>query len=296
MRTSEFVNGQTSLVTSDAQFERQLHSQPPVFILGIMQRCGTNFLSDILSIHAGFEAPGNLAEDFVMEHAHLLLEYGDRTYRRWKDLRWIKNPEGCKKILLRHIGDGIVRLLQQEIAQHKRLLTKTPVAYNVDKFFHLFPEAKLLILIRDGRDAVESAVRSWPNRSYEYWMKQWSDGARSILSFVHGAGSGLEGKSWQLIRYEDLVERPEAIITDVLRFLGIDPRSFDWQRMQRLPVHGSSQYPDEAGTVTGRKLEKAADFNPLGRWDHWGWYRKRMFKKFAGKELISLGYSSNNRW
>jgi hypothetical protein len=187
-------------------------------------------------------------------------------------------------------------LLKEEIPQDKRLLTKTPVAYNVDKFFDLFPEAKLLILIRDGRDAVESAVRTWPNRSYKYWMKLWAEGARSILDFVQGEGGALQGKSWQLVKYEDLLERPKATITELLRLLRIDPVSFDWSRVERLPVHGSSQYPDEAGTVTGRKLEKSEDFNPLGRWDHWGWRRKRLFKKIAGEELIGLGYASNNRW
>ena len=154
-----------------------------------------------------------------------------------------------------------------------------------------------MILIRDGRDAVESAVRSWPNRSYEYWMKRWAEGARSILDFMKSeGGSTLQGKSWQLVKYEDLLERPTATITEFLGLLGIDPGSFDWSRVERLPVHGSSQYPDEAGTVTGEKLEKSEDFNPLGRWDHWGWRRKRLFKKIAGKELISLGYASDNRW
>ena len=183
-----------------------------------------------------------------------------------------------------------------EIAEDKRLLAKTPGAYNSDKFFHLFPDAKLLILVRDGRDAVESAVRSWPNRSYEYWTKQWTRGARSILSLVQGDRADLRGKSWELVKYEDLVERPEETVRDLLNFLGINPINFDWSRLDRLPVHGSSQYPDENGQVTGRKLEKSENFKPVGRWQYWGWLRKRMFKKIAGKELISLGYVLNNHW
>jgi hypothetical protein len=81
-----------------------------------------------------------------------------------------------------------------------------------------------------------------------------------------------------------------------LSLLGIDRDSFDWRRLERLPVHGSSQYRDETGQVTGKFVEKSADFKPVGRWQEWSWRRKRIFKSLAGKELISLGYTTNNRW
>ena len=42
-------------------------------------------------------------------------------------------------------------------------------------------------------------------------MKRWAEGARSILDFMKSeGGSTLQGKSWQLVKYEDLLERPTA--------------------------------------------------------------------------------------
>jgi hypothetical protein len=78
--------------------------------------------------------------------------------------------------------------------------------------------------------------------------------------------------------------------------LEIDRDAFDWTRLERLPVHGSSQYRDPSGQVTGKFVEKSADFKPLGRWQQWGWRRKRLFKSLAGQELIRLNYAPNNRW
>jgi sulfotransferase family protein len=273
----------------------EVPTQPPVFIFGMMQRCGSNFLSDVLLSYPRYQLPAMLDEDYVMEHAHLLLQYADKTYSRWKGLPWINTPEDCRRILLRSIGNGILELLKGQIAKDKCLLAKTPAAYNIDKVFHLFPDAKLLILIRDGRDAVESAARKWPTESYEFWIKRWVEGARLVLNFMRDFGD-LRGKSWKLVKYEDLLERPEAVTADLLSFLELDPADFDWNRMRRLPVHGSSQYRDESGKVIEKALERSSDFNPLGRWRHWGWSRKRMFKKIAGKELIGLGYVSNNDW
>jgi hypothetical protein len=113
---------------------------------------------------------------------------------------------------------------------------------------------------------------------------------------MNASGAASSRQSWLLVRYEDLVDRQESTVRDLLRFLGIDPSDFDWDRLERLPVTGSSQFPDQTGQVTGRKIEKSKEFKPVGRWQQWGWFRKRMFKKIAGKELISLGYVSNNRW
>ena len=50
------------------------------------------------------------------------------------------------------------------------------------------------------------------------------------------------------------------------------------------------------GRVSGATVEKPEDFSPIGRWRDWSVWRKRKFKKVAGRELIELGYESNDRW
>ena len=68
----------------------------PVYIMSPMMRCGTNHLADILLLHADFQLPNVMEEDFVFEQAHLLYEYAEKTYRRWRRLKWIDNPDECR--------------------------------------------------------------------------------------------------------------------------------------------------------------------------------------------------------
>jgi sulfotransferase family protein len=269
------------------------HDQSPVFILGLMERCGSNFLSGALLIDPCFQLPNVLDEDYVLEHAHLLIEYVEKTYRRWKGQSWIPNPEELREELLRRMGNSLLDLLSKQVVSGKRLLAKTPAAFNMDKFFDLFPDAKLLVLIRDGRDVVESAIRKWPDEPYEFWVQQWANGAREILKFMR-AFSNLRGTSWELVRYEDLLEQPDQTIGALLSFLGLHRTDFDWNRLHSLPVYGSSQHFDKSGQVSCAVVEKTNDFKFRARWkDKWSWSQKRKFKKIAGKELAALGYVSD---
>src|SRR6185312_10261965 len=88
------------------------------------------------------------------------------------------------KLLTEELGKGLLNFLRRaggntnEVQERdhgneaKYLITKTPNIKNIKNFFKLFPNEKLLILVRDGRDAVESnylpfrysrekAIREW---------------------------------------------------------------------------------------------------------------------------------------
>ena len=292
---SEALGHQLSLARDGiSKFVDRAQEQAPVYIMTPMQRCGTNHLADILMLHPDFQLPKVLNEDFVFEHADLLYEYGVRMYRRWKKLPWIDNPEECRRLLEIHLGQGILSFLRNQIDENKRLLLKTPDCNNIDKFSLFFPSAKLVILIRDGRDVVESAVRKWPKQSDGHWMRQWAAGSRRILDFMQGTGRDSRGKSWELVRYEELVEQPEVAAKAILEFLGVDEGGFEWNRLTKLPVRGSSTVLDARGRVSAETVEKFEDFSPIGRWREWSMWRKRKFKKLAGRELIELGYGNND--
>jgi hypothetical protein len=279
-----------------SKFVGQEQENMPVYIMSPMQRCGTNHLADILLLHPDFQLPKVLEEDFVFEHADLLCEYSEKMYQRWRRLKWIDNPDEFRRRLQLHLGQGILSFLVHQVDDGKRLLLKTPDCNNIDKFFLFLPAAKLLLLMRDGRDVVESAVRKWPNQSDAYWMRRWAKGSRLILDFIQGTGHVSRGKSWELVRYEELVEHPEATVKGILEFLGIDERAFEWAKLTQLPVRGSSAILDAQGRVSQEAIEKPKDFSPIGRWREWSVWRKRKFKKVAGRELIELGYESYGQW
>jgi hypothetical protein len=273
-----------------------LNRRNPVYIMSPMQRCGTNHLADIIMLHPDFQLPRILQEDFIFEHAQLLEQYTERLYQRWKRLGWIGNPEECRDSMRSFLGTGMISYIHTQIDEGRRLLLKTPDSANIDKVLSFVPGLRLLILVRDGRDVVESAARKWPKQSYEYWMGRWAMSSRLILNFVNGKDRAERGKSWELIRYEDLVRDPEGIARGILRFLRMDETRFQWSKLHCLPVRGSSGIYDEQGKVSREAVDKPSGFSPIGRWRDWSRWRKHRFKKVAGRELIELGYEADGAW
>ena len=56
------------------------HRPSPIFILGISQRSGTNFLFDLLCLHPDCGAPSIKWEDFLVDKSDLLVRYVSSVY------------------------------------------------------------------------------------------------------------------------------------------------------------------------------------------------------------------------
>ena len=99
MNISKFDNGQSSLILDRAssQLDEKVHPQSPVFIVGIMERSGTNYLADVPLIDASFAMPTILNEDFVMEHAHLLPRVCRRDVRQMEAVEVDREPRRAHK-------------------------------------------------------------------------------------------------------------------------------------------------------------------------------------------------------
>ena len=232
----------------------------------------------------------------MLFHSQLLKQYINHTSKSWD--KEIYGSEQYQRLLFRSLGDGILSFLREQIEDDKQLLCKTPRANNIDNFSLLFPQAKLLVLIRDGRDVVASAVKTWPDRffAFERSALTWARGARLMQNFMDSKDKELRGKSWELVRYEDLVQCPENVMRKILLFLGIDANKFDFERMKNLGLRGSSVHHGEMDTVHWEPVEKPKNFQPIGRWKSWNPRRKTIFKVIAGGELIRSSYVDSNNW
>lgn len=263
----------------------------PVFIVSPMQRCGTNFLAHVLRLHPSFQLPDRIWEDYLLHNADLLDEYVVKTTLRWRSE--LGDVRDVRETLLAELGQGILSFLDNRTRAGSRLLCKTPASFNLYLFPKLFPAAKLLIMIRDGRDVVESAVRTWPDRlfAFERSARRWVKGVRSILRYTQGDGSAFEGRTWTFVRYEDLIRHPRETSQKLFTFLEIDPVSVDLEQIVQLPLRGSSVHTGDRGEVHWDPVKKPEDFNPIGRWHSWGPWRRAAFAIIAQRELNSLGYA-----
>lgn len=255
-----------------------------IFLLGITPRSGTNFLQDILRVHRDCDIPAPIWEDHLLHHADLLFDYATSVHHHWESHD--VDVEGFREDLCRDIGSSLVDYLYRRV-DSERLLTKTPSVRNLKHFYRFFPDAYLLILVRDGRSVAESGVRTF-GWSYEAAARRWDRAAARILAFDRQHAGG--GSRHLIVRYEDLVRDLKREMTRILSFLDLDPDRYDIAAAENLPVRGSSVFRGASEETTWMRVEKTEEFNPLERWSHWDLARHERFNWIAGANLERLGY------
>jgi hypothetical protein len=261
--------------------------KPPVFILGIMPRSGTNYLFNLLKIHPDCISTEVVWEDYALAHADQLARYSNAVTAHW-DPAWGIREETANAFDAA-LGRGISEFLSSGDV-HQQTLVKTPSVQNLDLFFRFFPDSPLLILVRDGRSVIESGVRSfgWRRESALHWLARE---ARTIVEFIDRYPP--ETHRYRLVRYEDLWQQPVEEMNQVLWFLGLDTERYDFGQARELPVRGSSEMlKNEEGDLHWDPLEKTESFDPLSRYGDWTDFMTYRFEQIAGSAMTSLGYKT----
>jgi Sulfotransferase family len=206
-----------------------LQPGPPVFILGIRPRSGTNFLWDLLRVHPDLSAPrAPVNEDFLVKHSDHLARYAADVRRHWK--KWDRSEDIPNEILA-SLGRGLLEFMQED--PNERLITKTPTVVNLKHFHALFPQAQLILLVRDGRAVVDSGMRSF-GWDLDTAAHRWKVAADEIKRFEKS-----NVRPYHLVRYEELLHDLEGTIKQILEFLDLDITAYDFEGATSLPVRGS---------------------------------------------------------
>lgn len=208
--------------------------KPPFFIVGC-PRSGTTLLTVLIDAHPAIAIP---PESFVFERFGDILDcYGDlsadanlRTLaadllrdERIKDWELgVGLDEFIPAIKTRSARGAISALF--ELFARKRNKTrwgdKTPQhAMYLPEIRRTFPDARLIHLVRDGRDVAESLSRIYIGPKSMYGIaKRWRDHVMAFHDFCKTlpAGEYLE------IKYEDLVANPRKVQQAVFDFIGED--------------------------------------------------------------------------
>lgn len=166
--------------------------------------------------------------------------------------------------------------------------------YRIDKLLEISPDAKILLIIRDGRDVacslqdrkgdIESGIKRWvlDNRAGEkYWKYQ----------------------SVHILKYEQLVEDFDGTITKVLNFLdeAYEPEIREFHKKPKLLSGASKQHLSvPAEQEQHAKFRNWQVNQPLfdgrGKWKRMTEEEKRVVKECAGDMLVEYGYVENNDW
>jgi hypothetical protein len=193
-------------------------SQHPV-IIGGCGRSGTTLLRTMLNAHANLvigPETGLFCGSRDLEHFSRATRIGVDTLQRW----YRRSP--C-------LGEFVDRIIEEHLRRSgkPRWGDKSPCNIRaLTHVFHFFPEARVIHMIRDGRDVVCS-LRDHPKYKWEDGVRvptnvcnPWSE---CVSRWVNDASAGLcwrGDRRYHEIRYEELIELPEAVLRRVLEWLG----------------------------------------------------------------------------
>jgi hypothetical protein len=164
-----------------------------------------------------------------------------------------------------------------------RWADKTPhYLRHVDELAAVWPDARFVVLVRDGRDVTVSllGVPFGPNNVWSA-ARFWADGIRRGREAAERYPDRVT-----TVRYEDLVADPAAEAERLCAFLGL---GFDEEMLAIEETDPARLDPGKAAWFTG--LAAGINAAGVGKWKTELSPRdQRLFSALAGPELESLGY------
>ena len=230
-------------------------------------------------------APGRspIWEDYLLRSSHHLAQFVAAAQASW-DPVW-GPTDHLRTQLAASLGDGLVRFMT--IDPTRRLLTKSPSLDNLERFFDFFPGAHLVVLVRDGRDVVDSGMATF-GWELEDAARAWAKGVERVQGFV--ARDDVPAEQCSVVRYEDLVHRADETVPKLLRELQLPDDGIDTTAVGDLPVRGSSRFKGAAEDIHWHPVPRGDGFKPTRRWQRWDAATHRRFAGVAGAQLRQLGY------
>ncbi|MCA9138980.1 MAG: sulfotransferase, partial [Planctomycetales bacterium] len=226
---------------------------PVIFIRGIMPRSGTNFLADALDRHTTIvRSPGQFWEYVPFRFQSLLQHYVDQVASSKHAHQF------AAQRFLPRVGEAWMRYLAGDLPGGKVALFKEPSVDGLESMFRMYDQSRSIIILRDGRDIVSSALNSdfafppfrWtnpshlrrllPDEEFRILCRQFRNAAQLLLNFL-GSDAGKEfAERFMIVKYEDLVENPVEHLTRIMQWANLDPAGFDWESFDKMPIRGSS--------------------------------------------------------
>lgn len=305
---------------------KQFFPRDKFFIFG-HARSGTTLLARLVRLHP--EVHCNYQAHFFTR-APLLQSLVDRPeIESWlarRSNRW-NHGRDLSPVVLRAAADFILEREAQ--AEGKTIVgDKSPNSLlngqSVRLMHKLYPEARLLYILRDGRDTAVShrfqAFIDSPQHlsaedlrlreSFAQDPGPFMDGRRSIftekgirqaaeswlanLAETEGEGRRLYGERYFSLRYEDLLQAPFDQMQQVWAFLGAEPAD----TLQAAVAEAMGENPD--ADWQQQKAEEIA--SPLQKGQHGSWRElftsrdRQIFKSIAGEALVQWGYEADQSW
>jgi len=274
-------------------------STAPVFVLGC-PRSGTTYLYHLLL------SAGNFAIYHAESEVFHLLEprFGDlsqpnnktRLLQEWFNSRLFTATGLTKRTLQGKImaecrnGGDFLRIVMQEVARNQgvaRWAECTPDhILNLARIKQTIPDALIIHIIRDGRDAALSMEKQgWPKQlPWDGTKRRMAAGLYWEWIVRRGRTAGLQvGSDYTEVHYEDLINNPRQTLQRLGSFID---QELDYDQIQRTPV-GSVTQPN----TSFKEERRDGTFSPVGRWKKfYSPEELETFETLVGDGLQEFGY------
>ncbi|MDQ3031588.1 MAG: sulfotransferase [Myxococcota bacterium] len=238
---------------------------PVTFLVGA-ERSGTTLLRLMLDGHPrlAFRYEFELAVDLVPDgEGWPELE---TYYEHLRTMRWVDPPPHVDRAL---DYPSLVRsFLEQKRSADRKPLVGATVHRHYDRLLRIWPDARFVHLVRDGRDVARSTVAiGWAGNVWtacEHWAaaeRLWAQVAATLP-----ADRRID------VHYEELVRDPRATLERICAFIGIE---YD-EAMLEYPQRSSYRAPDPALAERWRET-----FAP---------HELRLVESRIGELLVERGY------
>ena len=306
---------------------KQFFPREKFFIFG-HARSGTTLLMRLVRLHP--EVHCNYQAHFFTRKPLLKSLVDTPEAEEWlrrKSNRWNQGHD-LSPLVLRVAADFI---MERDAAKEGKNIVgdKSPSStihgQAVRNLYAVYPDAKLVYIVRDGRDVLiserfrnfveESRFLSREDKRIIEGLRkdqnQFTNGTRSIFTetFIRRVAQGwvtnlqeteAEGRkffaeNYCSLRYEDLLAAPFIEMTKLWRFLGV--KGFDASLVEETKTEMTSN-PDEEWQA--KRNEDIASFLPKGQAGNWQrLFTPRdtsIFKEVAGEMLIKWNYEKDLNW
>jgi hypothetical protein len=238
----------------------------PLFLVG-SERSGTTLLRLMLDHHPALA--------FEVEFEYVIEKVGDDG--TWPDLDDYYEWLSAHRIYLARRYDidkrfSYPQLVNDFLVQRRRRVNKPLVGatihYNFDRLPWIWPDARFIHLVRDGRDVARSTIEmGWAGNTWTA-IDRWIAAEESweVLK------QSLSPERAFDVQYEDLIRHPEETLTAICRFIGIE---YDPAMLR---------YPEDS-------TYSAPDLKLIDQWRHKQSEREiRLSEARAGDWLVRRGY------
>lgn len=306
---------------------KQFFPREKFFVMG-HARSGTTLLMRLLRLHE--EVHCNYQAHFFSRKPMLKSLVDSPDAEEWlsrKSNRWNQGRD-LSPLVLRATADFIME--RDAACEGKHIVgDKSPsstIHGQIVRDTHLiYPDAKIIYIVRDGRDVLTSErFRNFVEESKFLTSEDkrimadlrtdsapFSDGRRSIftetsirniakrwvddLNEIDEESKRLYGENYISLRYEDMLSNPFAELSRLWKFL--DVKKVD-SALEKQLVEEMSSNPDEEWQA--KRNEGIASFLPKGQAGNWQRLftarDKALFKEIAGDVLTKWGYEKDLNW